>query len=921
MQRYKKKEGGGLKIALGLATLLSGIAYATSVNDGSIFNKDVVIGSDMTIGTKGSRWNVWNGNNKETTKASKNITILNGATLTIDATNGADFGYMFAAISSKDTKENKITWTGGNIVLDFQSAGYGGVDGGRGGIYAADSGKVFTINSNFNFTYREYDNSTSSNGHDGYFRGSAVAAISSFEQGKVFLDGDIIKITTDGKKNQNYGLGIFALSSYRNGTIYLNAKENGSVNKNSAVVQIIGSIATGMNKANSNQPSGSGKLYAHFTGDASFLKGNIYSGLYGGNSNLEVSFTGGATMDGDIVFLGDSRGERSEIIFNNSSKFKGNINTLASGTHTVTFDGSAFEGVVKHDRSKNAIQNTALTDSGGNPINIALGHYGDGNNVVLYLNNNSTWMMTGDSTIANLEVNNSVINLKDSDRGNSNGARKLTITNLKADNGMVVLGTEIIGNNAGQGTRGAVVHLDNTTYSNDQVVVENFKSGTLQVSAQAKTTEHKSFDTASAPVVLVTATNVTTGAQVTGSSRQEGISTVSTQIVHQVSSDGKNGWFDANEGISLNGLQHRWVLASYDVSANQDLVDEGGIVLSNPYRMLLIETNNLNKRMGDLRGNNYQQGAWVRLFNGMDSGEGAKNLYTNIQLGYDYAFGVKEAKNYTGVAFSTSIVDTDGNYFDGKSNTYSFAVYNSYIADSGLYVDTIAKYLYTDQKLTANGGVENNFGNHALSLGAEFGYQVYVADTKYYLEPQAELVSGLILGVKDINVGKFGGRAVMGELETVTAFNARIGLVQGYTLETEKGIKADFRVGMSYVGEYVSNATPIKLYDGLQNTHSEIGNDNKFLLSLGTTVAITDEWRTYFDAEKSFGGKRNTDYQINFGARFSFGEIVKPIPDLNKQQKPFTAPLKTEEQAQPVQQLPQQPAQPVSKQVKAQKAK
>ena len=90
-------------------------------------------------------------------------------------------------------------------------------------------------------------------------------------------------------------------------------------------------------------------------------------------------------------------------------------------------------------------------------------------------------------------------------------------------------------------------------------------------------------------------------------------------------------------------------------------MDESGFIVSNPYRMLVIETNNLNKRMGDLRDNDYNQGSWIRVFNGSDSGDGAKNLYTNIQLGYDYGTPPIGAKHYTGVAISTSIVDIDGN--------------------------------------------------------------------------------------------------------------------------------------------------------------------------------------------------------------------------------------------------------------------
>ena len=296
--------------------------------------------------------------------------------------------------------------------------------------------------------------------------------------------------------------------------------------------------------------------------------------------------------------------------------------------------------------------------------------------------------------------------------------------------------------------------------------------------------------------------------------------------------------------------------------------------------------------MGDLRDNDYNQGSWIRVFNGSDSGEGAKNLYTNIQLGYDYGTPAIGAKNYTGVAFSTSIVDIDGNQYSGKANTYSLGVYNAYIADSGLYVDTIAKYLYTDQKLTPSGSSDSSFGSHALSLGVEVGYRAYMGESNFYFETQAEAIGGIIFGVKDIDMGVIGGRDINGELKTTTTLNTRVGLVQGYSLKTENGFRADFRLGASLVNEFVSEANPVMLYDGITEASTSIGNDTKVVLNVGTNLILTDQWRVYIDAERSFGGSRNVDYQANIGARFSFGDKISSLP---KPSKPLPLKVKSGE--------------------------
>ena len=506
-------------------------------------------------------------------------------------------------------------------------------------------------------------------------------------------------------------------------------------------------------------------------------------------------------------------------------------------------------------------------------------------------NDSAKWTMTDNSRVMNLSLSNTGtsfnLDLASASRTSSatqesksvsNDIRVLEVGTLSSDGGQVLLGTAI----------------DTQTQANsksDKIKASVISSGTLYITAKDATLATGSFDTSdSNAIVLVTAD--TAYGEVKGAERKEGLSYVSTELEHQVNANGNSdsGWTTADEENTNSSVSHRWVLSGFDSKVNQELVDESGFIVSNPYRMLVIETNNLNKRMGDLRDNDYNQGSWIRVFNGSDSGDGAKNLYTNIQLGYDYGTPAIGAKNYTGVAFSTSIVDIDGNQYSGKANTYSLGVYNAYIADSGLYVDTIAKYLYTDQKLTPSGSSDSSFGSHALSLGVEVGYRAYMGESNFYFETQAEAIGGVIFGVKDIDMGVIGGRDINGELKTTTALNTRVGLVQGYSLKTENGFRADFRLGASLVNEFVSEANPVMLYDGITEASTSIGNDTKVVLNVGTNLILTDQWRVYIDAERSFGGSRNVDYQANIGARFSFGDKISSLP---KPSKPL--PLKTSE--------------------------
>ncbi|WP_147288624.1 hypothetical protein [Helicobacter brantae] len=503
-------------------------------------------------------------------------------------------------------------------------------------------------------------------------------------------------------------------------------------------------------------------------------------------------------------------------------------------------------------------------------------------------NDNAKWTLTADSRVMSLSLSNSSTNynldLTSAPRSSSKAVSDDTSKDLR------VLEVGSLSGNGGQVLLGTIIDSDNQANSkSDKIKASVITSGTtLYITAKDYSLNSGTFSTSDSEAIVLVSADTSYG-EVKGAERKQGLSYVATALEHQVSVDG-NTWSEATQENTSTSNTHRWVLSRFDTSTNQELVDESGFIISNPYRMLLIETNNLNKRMGDLRDNDYNHGAWIRVFNGSDSGEGSKNLYTNIQLGYDYGTPSIGAKNYSGVAFSTSIVDIDGNQYSGKANTYSVALYNAYIADSGLYVDTIGKYLYTDQKLSPNGSSDSSFGSHALSLGLEVGYRAYMGESNFYFETQAEAIGGVIFGVKDIAMGNIGGMNITGDLKTTLSLNTRIGIVQGYSLKTQSGFRADFRLGVSLVNESVNDNNSITLYDSITEASTSIANDTKAVLNVGTNLILTDQWRVYLDAERSFGGKRNVDYQANIGARFSFGDITKPLP---KPEKPL--PLKVGE--------------------------
>ena len=330
------------------------------------------------------------------------------------------------------------------------------------------------------------------------------------------------------------------------------------------------------------------------------------------------------------------------------------------------------------------------------------------------------------------------------------------------------------------------------------------------------------------------------------------------------------------------------------------------------YDLYMANFNSLNKRMGELRDNPHSQGAWIRIFNGSqtnDMGLGTKSNYTTFQGGYDYAFGMEGANNYLGLAIAyglsdskiqSSMADLNGSQRgveNIKSNAVEVAVYNSYVQDEGWYNDTIAKFSYIFSDFNMMGQSQTySTSNMAFTLSDEFGYRFKLGENKEWtIDPQLEVAYGYF-DQSDF-VQKLGVATLDSTLESITTLRTRVGSSFGYNFKNftaNQPIKASVYLGTFYEFDYISGGD-ITMTTNLGSTNSinSLSPDGRVVMNVGTNVEIYDNTRIYFDFESSFAGKIRTDYQVNIGARYSFGESNGYTPAVAKAKE--VAPLKVEE--------------------------
>uniref|UniRef100_UPI00094FE3F0 IdeS/Mac family cysteine endopeptidase n=1 Tax=Glaesserella parasuis TaxID=738 RepID=UPI00094FE3F0 len=130
-------------------------------------------------------------------------------------------------------------------------------------------------------------------------------------------------------------------------------------------------------------------------------------------------------------------------------------------------------------------------------------------------------------------------------------------------------------------------------------------------------------------------------------------------------------------------------------SPNQAAIKEANELTSLHTDLNHVEMNNLNKRMGELRGIDANAGVWARVLGGKGSSDSYKHKFTHIQTGFDKQSHLSNAELFTGVTVTHTSTDIEGKVgsTNGDVKSIGAGVYATALFDNGFYLDTIAKYV------------------------------------------------------------------------------------------------------------------------------------------------------------------------------------------------------------------------------------
>lgn len=271
------------------------------------------------------------------------------------------------------------------------------------------------------------------------------------------------------------------------------------------------------------------------------------------------------------------------------------------------------------------------------------------------------------------------------------------------------------------------------------------------------------------------------------------------------------------------------------------------------------EMNDLTKRMGELRDSPVGIGSWARLY-GSEQEYGDQNLKTrstSVQVGTDFPVG----ENWkVGAALTYTNGDTSYEVGKADSDSYSGAIYGTWLSESGQFVDLIAKYTRMKSDFSLN-GFNGSQDNDALSVSAEYGWHLKLNDL-LFVEPQVELTYGRVFGD---TFDAEANNAMTIEQDDFDSLIGRVGVRTGFYFPNNKGT-VYLRVSGAYdfQGEYEYTArnaqTKRSFKDDLGGAWVEY--------AVGANFNLTDNAYTYVDLERTSGGEVTENWRWNVGFRY-----------------------------------------------------
>lgn len=302
-------------------------------------------------------------------------------------------------------------------------------------------------------------------------------------------------------------------------------------------------------------------------------------------------------------------------------------------------------------------------------------------------------------------------------------------------------------------------------------------------------------------------------------------------------------------------------------TSESDIVSGAKSALASSVMQMRADTNDLQRRLGDVRMNSDNQGIWGKYIGGkskITDSAYVNQTYNMAQVGYD----TKRGNWIVGGAFLYGTSNSDYALGSGSGKTVGLAVYGSKQFNDGRYLDIIAK----GNRLKNDFAVRNHMGttlsgdyrNTGTSLSLEYGKRIK-RDNGFYIDPSAELIFSRLSG-ESFDARTNTGSTVHINSDAVNSAIGRLGIGIG---KEAKNSNIFLKAALAH--EFSGKMKSTYSMAGEPTTNSVVDLKDTWLdLELGGSWSFRPNTYLYGTFTKNFGSTVDTSYRVDAGIRHSF---------------------------------------------------
>lgn len=298
-----------------------------------------------------------------------------------------------------------------------------------------------------------------------------------------------------------------------------------------------------------------------------------------------------------------------------------------------------------------------------------------------------------------------------------------------------------------------------------------------------------------------------------------------------------------------------------------ELVSGAKSALAASVMQMKADTNDLQRRLGDVRLNSDKHGVWGKYIGGkskITDDAYVNQTYNMAQVGYDTLHG-----DWTvGGALLYGTSNNDYALGSGSGKTAGLAVYGAKQFKDGRYVDIIGKVNRLKNDFTVRNTLgttlSGDYRNTGASLSVEYGKRIK-KDNGFYIDPNAELTFSRLSG-ESFNARTNTGSTVHIDSDAVNSVIGRIGVGIG---KGSKNSNVFLKAALAHEFSGKMNATYSMA--GEPTTGSEVNLKDTWLdLELGGSWSVRPNTYVYGTFTKNFGATVDNSYRIDAGIRHNF---------------------------------------------------